>query len=319
MSLPAMPPPTAQLLRGRARPALYPLMQTAPEPSSTPIMSRIVDRRGGHVYARQPTMTTITPSMVPCRAVVTSYHDLNQILPAEPMTSCLLCVYCSNKDHVTGEPRQLLVSTDRASHPEGHIAYIQPCGHLAGWSCMEKDAHGRCPTCGILWRRNGPLESQCPHTISITQLRLDSPLTDEEAGWLVPQVPGGHVPDQCRLCGTLGALRELTRMARAEMRLQHGAGDTTCTYATDGLVNGFLEGDELKPFAVLDIVLRPPVLTQRLMAEARAVDDGIHAHYDGRTPPAEGKMVGGMPILFKVAGAAAPLTDQFARGFPTDG
>lgn len=248
--------------------------------------------------------------MMNCRPLFTSYHDLSQRLPAESMAFSLLCVYCYNKDSSTGEPRHLLINSERNMRVDGHLAYIQPCGHLAGWSCMEKDASGRCPMCGILWRRNGPLENQCLHTINISQLRLDSLLSEEEADWLVPQVHGGHVPDRCRLCGTLEALRTLTRIARAEIHSQHGAGDTSCTYATDGVVNGFIDGDELKPFAVLEIVVRPPILPPRVLAQARAMEEEIRTHYDGRTPPAEAKLVGSMPIMFKVAGAAAPLTEQ---------
>lgn len=302
------------------RPA-FPHSQSAGANTSPNLtMNRVVDCRGGHIHSRQPQSyqpSATTAPVMPTRHPFVSYHELKQRLPAESMAYPLLCVYCFNSDNNTGESRPLLVNAERGFlRVEGHLAYVQPCGHLAGWSCMEKDASGRCPACGILWRRNGPLENQCLHTINISQLRLDSPLSDEETDWLVPQVPGGHVPNRCRLCGTLEALRALTRIARAEIHSQHGAGDTSCTYATDGVVNGFLDGDELRPFAVLDIVVRPPILTPRLIAEARAVEEEIRKHYDGRTPLAEGKMVGSMPILFKVAGAAAPVAEQgtIARG-----
>lgn len=256
------------------------------------------------------------------RRTYTNYHDLKGLLPmtTAPATFVVECIYCGNKHTETGEPNPLIL-TDRRFQPSAapgvvtetmmrgqHWPMILPCGHLMGWSCMAKDTSGRCQACGTLWRRNMQAPGHCSHYIGIPPLRLSSVMTDEEADFLIPPgVAGGHVPERCRHCATCDALRELTRQARRAM-----PGDASCAYATDGTRNGFLEGDELKPFTQLDIAVTPPTIPEGLVEEARRREREIWGGYEGRTPRADGRVasVAGRMFIFKVAAMIKPAGES---------
>lgn len=249
-----------------------------------------------------------------------NYHDAKHLLPTNTVNFSVECVCCRNRRE-TGEAHPLIPSyrnpsvatgplnvADKASH-NMHMPLILLCGHIAGWSCLEGERTGRCPACGVIWRRGnagGGSANHCHHPIGINPFRSAIDMTDDEAEWLI--MPGGYVPERCRQCITHEVLRELTRLARNPV-----AGDATrCVYATDGVLSGFLEGDELKPFATLDITVNPSLIPLGLLDEARRREEAIRKQFE-RTPPAETKMVGagrGMGFGLRVAGLARPPEEQ---------
>jgi|UniRef100_A0A8H7NGK4 hypothetical protein len=269
----------------------------------------------------QPTLEAMN-LRVPDRAVYCrpydNYHELKHFVHGAASTGITLttkCVSCSNDPAPLDYADRNLFSM---SYPQGgsgfpwlvadskaqgqHMCFILPCGHLMGWSCMERhksDLSNRCPRCRTIWFR---LEAatHCQHPIVVIPLRQATVLSEEEEEWLIP--PGGYLLDKCRLCATVDALRDLTVFLRNAI-----PGDGSCSYATDGTLNGFLEGDDLKPFSNLEIGIEPPVVPEGLMEEARRVEGMIVRNYEGRTPKAESRMVGagwGRQFCFRVAGLA---------------
>ncbi|KFA65877.1 hypothetical protein S40285_10239 [Stachybotrys chlorohalonatus IBT 40285] len=256
------------------------------------------DRRG----------STVAPPVRNIPQTYDNYHSLKHLLPHNGQIELrIVCVYCCSQGPDTDAWQAPGADTSQTLLSDGDVVCVQPCGHLAGWSCMSRDRTGRCPVCGMLWRRINTQANHCLHAFGINKLRLFADMAEAESEWLTPQVDGAYVAEQCRQCATLDALRELTRQARAEIAGSIPGGDGSCTYATDGAVHGFLEGDSLKPFTFLDIMVRPPVLSLGLMQEARAREEQIRARYEGRTPLAETKAVGEGPFVFKVAGASKAM------------
>jgi hypothetical protein len=246
-----------------------------------------------------------------------SYHELRRHLPTMSRIA-IECVFCRNTSD--SNPLALLDNRKRLGLPlkqEGlhcgeengeHVAYVLPCGHLAGFSCLKVDHVGRCPACDIIWRRakaGREGTGECAHNLVISPLSLTEALGTDEAEWLVP--PGGYVPDKCRYCATKEALQELTRMLR-----KGAPRERFCSYATDGVVHGFLDGDQLKPFTTLDIAMGPAMLPAMLTKDLEMRERAIQAKYDGRTPWAETRVTGavnGAAWKFRVAGLARPLSE----------
>ena len=128
-------------------------------------------------------------------------------------------------------------------------------------------------------------------------------MTIKESEWLVPT--GGYVPDVCRKCATLEMLRQLTRLVRATVPPERGR----CLYASDGVVDGFLEEDNLLQFKTLNIVVKPPMIDDVLVQEARRLEEAVRARYAGKTPKAESERVGAGRhggFVFKLAGVPKP-------------
>ncbi|KAI9896321.1 hypothetical protein N3K66_008493 [Trichothecium roseum] len=207
--------------------------------------------------------------------------------------------------------------------PANHTLMILPCGHLAGWECLQKFPSDHCPLCGILFRRNAAGNSlHCHHEIRLHALRLRAPrrpprpsplllpLSAEEAGWLVPR--DGFVAERCRRCATLESLRELTAIARRAMAPPVGSSSSSggrCVYATDGVLHGFLDDDQLRPFAALDIRIGPPLLPPLLADVASGREEALRAHYEGRGLPAENGAMLGRHFFFRVGALARPLSE----------
>ena len=261
-----------------------------------------------------------------------NYHDVEHLLPTEFVSFSIECVCCRNRT-ATGDAHPLIpthrdpsVATGPLSIPDTpshqmHMPLILPCGHIAGWSCLETEPTGRCPACRVIWCRDRA-GSLCHHPIGINPFRSVSAMTPDEAPWLLPR--GGHVPERCRRCVTLDALRELTELARGPTTttttLEEDDGAVLlrrCVYATDGVLGGFLAGDELRPFVTLDIAADPALIPGGLLDEARRREEVIRAQFEGLTPLAESEVVGaarGMGFGFRVAGLVRPEGDQEGVG-----
>lgn len=272
----------------------------------------------------------LDPALSFDRLTFDNYHDVKHLMPTEIMSFSIECVCCRNKTE-TGEAHSLIPSHRDHLMATGplyirgspahqlHMPLILPCGHIVGWSCLSVERTGRCPACGVIWCRDlvlisGPSNgsvSPCHHPIGINPLRTVSAMTDDEAQWLVP--PGGYMPERCRKCVTLDALKELTRLARGPMPREA----VRCVYTTDGILNGLLEGDALRPFEALDIEVNPALIPQGLLGEARRREEAIRAQFDGRTPSAETGLVGagrGMRFGIRVAGLTSPAGEEAVGG-----